>query len=172
MDISQIKGEKINTVTGIKYGEDTAPKKIVEFINLRCPYCKKYWNDHLEATKRYVAEGKAQLIIKLFDKEKESLQRGNIMHHHITLDNADLAWEEIQKVFDTQEEWGNLSLPEVAEYATQNLGLILQENPQYVEEVIHEANVANVVFVPTVFIGEHIFDEHISEEEFAKFIEE
>ena len=45
MDISVIKGKLVNDFNGIKIGSDTAPKRLIEFINLRCPYCKQWFEE-------------------------------------------------------------------------------------------------------------------------------
>jgi len=37
--------------------------------------------------------------------------------------------------------------------------------------VIAEANAAHIQFVPTIIIGEHIFDESVTEEELRGYIE-
>ena len=75
MDISVIKAEKTTTANSIMYGEDQAPKKMIEFINLACPYCRQWFNDSFDLLEEAVEAGKIQRVIKLFDKEKESLQR-------------------------------------------------------------------------------------------------
>ena len=45
-------------------------------------------------------------------------------------------------------------------------------NKEEAKAIIDEAKEANVTLVPTVVIGEHIFDESISEEELVSYIEE
>ena len=82
MDISIIKAKETNTTTGIKIGDENA-KPIIEFMNLRCPYCRKWFEESLPILTEAVAAGKVQRVIKLFDKEKESLQRGNVMHRFV-----------------------------------------------------------------------------------------
>ena len=83
MDISVIDATKVNTETGLHIGESNAPVKMIEFINVRCPYCRKWFEESEELLAQSVKSGKVERIIKLFDKEKESLQRGNVMHHYI-----------------------------------------------------------------------------------------
>ena len=78
MDISVIDATKVNTETGLHIGESNAPVKMIEFINVRCPYCRKWFEESEELLAQFVKSGKVERIIKLFDKEKESLQRGNV----------------------------------------------------------------------------------------------
>ncbi|MEI5993074.1 DsbA family protein [Candidatus Enterococcus mansonii] len=171
MDISIIDATKVTTKNGLMIGEDSAPVKIVEFMNVRCPYCKKWFEESFDLLNKYVEEGKVQRIIKLFDKEKESLQRGNVMHHHINYDLPKKALLDIKQMYATQDQWGHLSLEDVAVFAEDNLQLAKKEDPAIVEAVIAEATAANIKFVPTIVIGDHIFDESVTTEELIRYIE-
>ena len=48
MDISVIDATKVNTETGLHIGESNAPVKMIEFINVRCPYCRKWFEESEE----------------------------------------------------------------------------------------------------------------------------
>lgn len=170
MDISVIDGTKVTTKNGLIIGSDSAPVKIVEFMNIRCPYCKQWFEESKETLEQAVADGKVQRIIKLLDKDKESLQRGNVMHHHIDYDYPEKALTAIEEIYKTQDLWGNLSLEEVATFAETNLSLVENTQTELVNSIIDEANQANIKFVPTVVIGEHIFDESISKEELISYL--
>ncbi|WP_041556083.1 thioredoxin domain-containing protein [Carnobacterium sp. 17-4] len=172
MDISNIKADKVNTAYGIKIGSDDAPVKVIEFINLKCPYCKMWYEDSKDVLTEYVFAGKVQRIIKHFDKEKPSLKKGNIVHRYLDYSNPEKALEDIDFFFAHQDEWGNLeSFDDIAAYVVEKRKLTLQSNELAAQEIIQEANQANVVFVPTVFIGEEIFDEHITQQELKNLIE-
>lgn len=163
MDISIIDHQKVNFSTGIKLGNSTAPHQMAEFINLRCPYCKAWFekNDHL--LQKAVGEGKLYRVIKLFDKEKESLQRGNVMHRYVSKTDSALALEQIREIFATQEEWQDQSIEEVAWYAEEKLSLTEEPDVATTANIIEEAATANIQFVPTIVLDQHIFDESISE---------
>lgn len=169
MDISIIDASKTNTEFGIHYGAEDAPKKVIEFVNLACPYSRQWFEESYELLEQAVAQGKAQRVFKLFDKEKESLQRGNVMHRYVTKNDGAQAIKDIKKIYQTQPDWKGLSLAEVAEYAEKILGLKKQEQTE-AEEIIEEAAAANIRFVPTVIIGESIFDESISYEELHSLV--
>lgn len=171
MDISVIDARKVTTENGLIIGKDTAPVKIVEFMNVRCPYCKQWFEESFVLLNEYVKEGKAQRIIKLFDKEKESLQRGNVMHHYIDYDLPEKGLLNLKQMYDTQDQWGKLSLEEVAAFAESNLQLTEKKNPLIIDSVIAEAAAANIKFVPTVIFGEHIFDESVTKEELISYLE-
>ncbi|MGM0239788.1 thioredoxin domain-containing protein [Enterococcus sp. AZ103] len=168
MDISVIKGELVNDFNGIKIGSDQAPKRIVEFMNLRCPYCKKWFDESRELLDVAVKEGKVQRIIKLLDKDKESLQRGNVMHEYIK--NAPVALEQISQAYATQNTWGELSLEGVAAFAENTLKLEQQPNEGTQREIRNEAEQANIKFVPTILVEDKIFDESVSEAELRDYL--
>ncbi|MFD2304940.1 DsbA family protein [Enterococcus termitis] len=171
MDISVIDGTKVTAANGLMIGSDSAPIKMVEFMNVRCPYCKKWFEESFDLLDSYVKEGKVQRVIKLFDKEKESLQRGNVMHHYIDYDLPEKGLLSIKQMYDTQDQWGNLSLADVAIFAQDNLQLAEKKQPAIIDSVINEANAANIKFVPTIVIGDHIFDESVTKEELISYIE-
>ncbi|MGG5315973.1 thioredoxin domain-containing protein [Enterococcus sp. AZ072] len=169
MDISVIKPEFVNDWNGIKIGSDHAPKRIIEFMNLRCPFCKQWFEESQEMLAQAVTDEKVQRIIKLLDKDKESLQRGNIMHEYISNDPA-VTLQQIQQVYLSQDDWKELSLEQVADYAEKILHLKQQPNQSLQQEIRNEAEQANIKFVPTVLVDEHIFDESVTREQLREYL--
>lgn len=169
MDISMIKASEVTGETGIFIGK-AASKQTFEFMNVRCPYCKKWFEDSEEILGEAVAQGKLQRVIKLFDKEKESLQRGNVMHRYVNKTDGEQTLKDLARIYETQEQWGSLSLDEVAIFAEVTLGLTEQIDREATEKIIAEANAAHIQFVPTVIIDDHIFDENIDLETLASYL--
>lgn len=164
MDISVIKAEQTNAKNGLVIGNGKHIMK--EFMNLRCPYCRQWFNE----SKELLANTDVTRVIKLFDKEKPSLQRGNVMHRFVDTTTEATILASIQKIFDTQDEWGNLELGEVAAYAKEQLGLKENNHLDTAQAIVEEANAANIKFVPTLIVEDHIFDESISKEELAALL--
>ncbi|MGC6770159.1 DsbA family protein [Enterococcus sp. LJL128] len=171
MDISQIDASKVTEENGLIIGRDSAPVKMIEFMNVRCPYCRQWFNEYDDMLTTYVNNGKLQRIIKLFDKEKESLQRGNMMHRFINYDLPLKGLTDLRQIYATQDKWGDMSLTHVAEFAQNNLGLQEMDNRAVSQAVIDEAVAANIQFVPTIIIDQHIFDESVTKEELIAYIE-
>lgn len=170
MGMTDVDVSKLNTTTGIKVGDSDAPVKIIEFINIRCPYCRQWFDEKNDLLQEYVNAGKIERIIKLFDKEKPALAKGNIMHHHVPTDAS--AMSAIKAIYDTQDIWGDLEdHTEIAEYAVNTLGLSLQDNDEMSQAILEEAIDANVFFIPTVIIGDQVFDQKISNEELIALLE-
>lgn len=164
MDTSKIKVTEINDQTGLQVGDSQAPKKIVEFVNLSCPYCKKWFDLSDSLLEEAVLQGKVQRVIKLFDKEKASLQPGNIMHQYVDFQDPQTGYQALKKMIASQNDWRYLSLEEVAAYAENTLGLSKKDNQAVLAEIVVEAQAAEIQFVPTNIIGTEIFDENISHE--------
>ncbi|MGM0124060.1 hypothetical protein IGI37_001434 [Enterococcus sp. AZ194] len=170
MDISVINANRTNSLVGLKLGSEEAPKKMIEFLNVRCPYCRQWFEESYDILFEAVSEGQVQRIIKLLDKEKESLQRGNVMQHYITQTDGVKALQELKKIFETQDDWGHLSLEKVATFAKETLHLTEQFNQEVTQSIIEEAETANIKFVPTIIVDDHIFDESISLDELKERI--
>ena len=169
MDISIIKAESVTAETGIFIGEQ-APKQTVEFMNVRCPYCKKWFEDSADILAEAVASGKLQRVIKLFDKEKQSLLSGNVMHRYISKTDGQQALLDLTKIYATQTSWAQLPLEDVATYAEETLHLTLQDDLDATNKIIAEANQANIQFVPTILLDSHIFDENIPLETLSSYL--
>ncbi|AQP53346.1 hypothetical protein CBF34_04825 [Vagococcus penaei] len=171
MSMTEVDTKKIDNSLGLVFGDENAPITIVEYINLRCPFCKQWWDERSQLIDQYVANGKVKQVIKLFDKDKESLQSGNVMHHHVPNDNT--AKAAITKIYATQSEWGSLdSLDEVANYAVDKLGFT--HNPATEElskKIALEAKENGVFFIPTMIVGDQVFDQKISEAELTALLE-
>lgn len=170
MDISVIKPEHTNTTNGIHIGAKEAPV-MIEFVNLRCPYCKKWFLDSENVLTQAVQDQKMARLIKLTNRQKESLQRGNVMHRYVDTTDAKQALHDMRVIFDTQDQWGNLSLEEVATFAEQTLGLNVHDHDDYAQAITDESEAANIKFVPTILFKEEIFDEGISLDDLTALID-
>ena len=78
----------------------------------------------------------------------------------------------IKAIYDTQDIWGDLEdHTEIAMYAQNTLGLSLQEDETMYEAIIEETQEANVFFIPTVIIGNEIFDQKITNDELKALLD-
>lgn len=172
MDTSQMKAEFLKTTTGIKVGDSQAPVQLVELINVRCPFCRQWFEETNELLMAYVADGKLCRTIKLFDKEKPGLKPGNVMHRYISKQDGLLAMTQLNSIYATQDEWGNLAnLTDIAKFAEEKLSLSEDYQPEMTEKIISEATRANIPFIPTMIINDVIFDQKISLTDLKTLIE-
>lgn len=162
MDISVIKSENVTTTGGITIGQPDAPLTSIEFINAACPYCRKWFLKSEETMTEAVKAGQLKRIIKPFDKDKEDLQLGNLAHTYLPFDQPEIVLQTLSFLFTHQKTWRNdLTPDEFKKYIDQNLKLTPQDNAENLTAIIAEANRANIKFVPTIILGDHIFDESI-----------
>ncbi|SFC35005.1 Protein-disulfide isomerase [Alkalibacterium subtropicum] len=170
MDTSAIKTEEVTTKGGLLIGNDKAPVKIVEFINLRCPYSRQWWEESLPILDSYVKENKVQRIIKHFDKDSPGLRKGNVLHRFLDHSDPAKAKEDITFYFAHLDEWGSLSEDDIADYAKEKRHAVEQNNKEHTENIIEETKKAHITSVPTIVIHDTVFDESISEEDLDKRI--
>ena len=171
MDTSKMNATYLKHTTGITIGEDTATIKLIELINVRCPFCKKWHDDNNDLLMELVLQGKLQRCIKLFDKDKPGLDKGNIMHRYISKSNGKLAAEQLTRIYDTQDIWGNFdTFNDISAYAKNELKLEEDYSERFSSTIQEEAASANIPFVPTMIIDTHIFDQSISRNELLKLL--
>lgn len=170
MDTSTIQTQYISHEYGIIIGH--ADQNIsVEYLNVRCPFCKAWFENTLFIWKQAIQQGQITRIIKLLDHPKNALRSGNVMHHFVPFDDPQAALEALTKIFETQNTWGRLHISEVANYAKNELHLTMQDHILDSKKIKEEAELANIKLVPTVVINQtHIFDESITNDELMQLI--
>jgi len=65
-----------------------------------------------------------------------------------------------------------LEQEKIPNWLMKNLSLVKIDNEETSQNVIDEAQAANIELVPTVFIEDNIFDENISKEELEQLVQE
>ncbi|MFC6170018.1 thioredoxin domain-containing protein [Loigolactobacillus jiayinensis] len=169
MDTTKIDPAKISQ-QGLVVGASDAPITVTEFINLRCPYSKEWFEKATPILEPAIAAGRVKRVFKLFDKQKDKLKNGNFVQHFLPYDQPEQAYAAVRFLFAQQDIWGDFSEAELTTYMAEKLKLTRQPNHTMINMVLNEAKAANVQFVPTIIIGEQIFDEHITPTELAKLI--
>lgn len=161
---------KISYDDGIKVGADTAPLKIVEYINLRCPDSKNYEENIAPFLDKYIENGQIQRILKHFDKAKYGLETGNVLNQYLNYETSEETYSLIEKLFKEQDEWGNERLADIPHIA-KKYGLSLQSsNKDRTKRVLEEVKAVNVESIPTIFVGEEAFVETVNFEEFKQAV--
>ena len=171
MDISVIKPEQVTTENGILVGNADAPITTIEFLNLACPYCRKWFYRSDELLSAAVQSGQVRRIIKPLNKDKADLQLGNLAHTYLPFDQPDVALAAIRFLYTHQKTWRpDLTPAEFDKYLQQNLKLTPQDNQTVLTAIETEAAAAKIQFVPTIIIGNHIFDEAIELDALAQML--
>jgi len=163
--------DEITYGDSIKLGADDAPVKVVEYINLRCPYSKEYEETIASSLNEYIEAGQVQRILKHFDKEKEALETGNVLHQYIDYETPATSYNVIKEIFAKQDEWKDKRLAQIPHLARE-LGLSLQAaNEERSKRVLQEVKAVNVELVPTIFVEGEAFVGTADLEEFKAAIE-
>ncbi|WP_076647147.1 DsbA family protein [Latilactobacillus sakei] len=172
MDISVIKSDQVTTEGGIVIGHPEAPVTLVEFLNLACPYCRKWFLKSEEQLTKAVEAGQVRRIIKPYNKDKDDLLIGNLAHTYLPFDQPAVALNAIHFLYTHQKTWRpDLSDSEFDKYMQANLKLSPLDNTVQLAAIVDEAQAANIKFVPTIIAGEHIFDESITPEELDRILQ-
>ncbi len=162
----------INDDNSIKIGLDTAPIKVVEYINLRCPDSKSYEEKMTPYLNTFIQDGQVQRIIKHFDKKSYGLESGNLLNQYINYETPNESYTVIQKLFQEQDEWGFERLAQIPHIA-QDYGLTLQTaNSEISKAILKEVEAVSVEMIPTVFVNETAFVERFAFEDFKKEIDQ
>lgn len=169
--------EKTNEQIGIQLGSLEATVVVEEYVNLSCPYCKKWFEDSKDTYKELIENGTVRRVLKPFNKEKFGLHYANVMHDYLPKNgNYDETVAVMEKIYATQNQWGprdhEASLESVTAFAEETLGLTKAEDEAMTEAILKETTEAGIRFIPTMIIGDHVFDQKISQEEFRQLIEE
>ena len=69
MGMTDVNVEKLSTEVGIKIGDADAPIKVIEFINIRCPYCKQWFDEKNDLLQEYVNAVKLNVLLNFSIKK-------------------------------------------------------------------------------------------------------
>lgn len=140
----------------LKIGSPVAPLKIEAFINVACPGSAKIYDLAKEVFPSFLTNGQIEVIVKLYDKPREELLHGALIHW--TLDNANPteALDVIGKLLETQPEWRDLSDKELKRLLVDQYNLQEEERLENVDvslAITAEAIEREVKIVPTLFFN-------------------
>lgn len=158
------------TTQGLVVGQPTAPNTITEFVNLRCPFCRAWFEKATPVLDPLVEAGKLKRIFKFWDKPKEKLRIGNVAQHYLPYQKPEQAYRAVKFLFAHQADWQDFTPAQLADYINQQLQLTEQPDTAMIQQVKTEVNAAQIETVPTVILGHHIFDEHISVAELKQLL--
>lgn len=140
----------------LKFGSPEAPLKIEAFINVACPGTKRIYHLAKEVFPAYLENNQIEVIVKLYDKPREELIHGALIHW--TLDNSNPAQslDVIGKLLETQPEWHDLSDKEIKRLLVDKYNLQEEERLENVDvslAITAEAIEREVKIVPTLFFN-------------------
>ncbi|MDN6291218.1 MAG: DsbA family protein, partial [Tetragenococcus koreensis] len=136
-----------------------------------CPDSRDYELNVAPVLDSYIKEGKVQRIIKHFDKKSLELEKGSLMNQYLNYEEDEKTSQMIHQLFQEQNAWARNRISQIPHLAN-DYGLKLEDtNQKRALQVMEEIEAVGVDRIPTVFVGDHAFVEHIGLEEFKKEIE-
>lgn len=161
----------------LKYGSDEAPLKLEAYLNLSCPGSAIFHKAQKEVLGEYIESGKVQLFYKLYDKPREELLHGTLIHLGLHYDRLEETLQIIDRLFENQSEWLSLNDSEIKNLLVTKYALEEEEvaaNTDISLAFTLEAIERNVKVVPSLFINskqKHFVFKDISTE-LRDFVEE
>ncbi|MFC7685012.1 thioredoxin domain-containing protein [Ureibacillus sp. GCM10028918] len=140
----------------LKFGSPDAPLKIEAFINLACPGTARIYKLAKEVLPPYLENNQVEVIVKLYDKPREELLHGPLIHWKLDNSNPEEALYVIGQLLETQAEWHDLSNKELKRLLVDKYNLQEEERLENVEislAITAEAIEREITIVPTIFFN-------------------
>lgn len=160
MDATNIDFSTVSDDLGFRYGKADAPVKLYAYLNVECPFSRKFEQQNKAIIQEFVEAGKVQYIVKPINRPTGHLRKGNVMHSYLTYDDPENAFKQLKEMFATRQEWTELDEAGVAAYAESQLGYTKQDHDDTQEAIKAEAVEVGAKTVPTAYVFDQAFDEH------------
>lgn len=140
----------------LKFGSADAPLKLEAFINVACRGTATIYRLAKEVLPPYIENGQIEVIVKLYDKPREELLHGALIHWTLDNEKPKEALNVIGKLLETQAEWHELSDKELKRLLVDTYNLQEEERLENVDvslAITAEAIEREVKIVPTLFFN-------------------
>jgi len=146
----------------LKIGSNDAPVKLEAFINVACKGSASIYRLAKQVLPEYIESGKLQIIIKLYDKPREELIHGALVHWSLDHSNPEQAIHIVTDLLEKHPSWMDLSDKELKQQIVSDYGLSPEERLENVDvslSITKEAIEREITIVPTLFFnGEKLLD--------------
>ncbi|WP_085990995.1 thioredoxin domain-containing protein [Oceanobacillus senegalensis] len=143
----------------LKIGKDDAPVKLEAFMNVACKGSASIYRLAKQVLPEYIESGKLQVIIKLYDKPREELILGSLVHWSLDYSNPEQAIHAVTDLLDKHPSWMELSNKELKQQIVRDYGLSPEERLENVDvslAITKEAIEREITKVPTLFFNGEI----------------
>ncbi|MFC4402985.1 thioredoxin domain-containing protein [Gracilibacillus xinjiangensis] len=140
----------------LKIGKNDAPVKLEAFINVACKGTANIYHLGKQALPEYIESGKLQIIIKLYDKPREELLLGSLVHWSLDHSNPEQTLHVITDLLEKHPSWMELSDKELKQQIVKDYGLSPEERLENVDislAITKEAIERDISKVPTLFFN-------------------
>lgn len=140
----------------LRIGSDDAPVKLEAFMNVACKGSASIYRLAKQVLPEYIENGKLQVIIKLYDKPREELIHGALVHWSLDNENPEQAIHVVTDLLEKHPSWMELSDKELKQQIVNDYGLSPEERLENVDvslAITKEAIERDVKIVPTLFFN-------------------
>ena len=156
-------------ISGLEYGDEDAPVKIVIYSSFECDDCVNAHNKFYETINKYIKSGDVKFVEKQVDIKR--FEYDDIIYKHLN-SNQRSDFSKLSEIYKEYDKW---SLLESKEDIISYLNLTKDENKESQKELDNirsEVDEMELKEVPYILINGEQISHKISEEEFKNKIEE
>lgn len=140
---------------GVDLGTATAPRRILAFLNIACPDCKKWFERNLDYMKRAANHQDIYVQLLFWNKPNLDLTNGNVAQHYFNV-NEDSNLTLVQELFGAQDALKALGdEAEVVAFLKNRFGLQRQFDQYALDQINVLANDV-VASVPTIVTANQV----------------
>lgn len=158
-------------------GQTEAPVTFEIFYNMACPGSAIFYKEAKKLLPPLIEEGKVKVILYFYDKPREELLLGTLVHLGFEYNHPEKTLRIIDDLFETQESWLHLTHHELKNLLVSKYDLQqeeIEENTNISLQVTSEAIKRQITSVPTLFINgeKSIFEGRRIYKELPQYVEQ
>lgn len=159
---------KENNESGLVYGVNDAPIKIINYTSFQCSACKDLHNKLHEVLKKYIENGSVKFVEKPIDIKR--FKYDEIIYEHMD-DSEKLDFDKLLDIYNSQDKLNTIeSEEEIIELLNLDEEINL-ENRDNLKKIMNEKEKIALKEVPTMFINGEKISNDITVEEFENKIQ-
>lgn len=166
IDTNQISMEDTVTV-----GDKNAPVTIYEYINLRCPDSRRYLMERAPLLDDLVAKGQVKRVLKHRDVYRGKLYAGTLLNRYLPYGDDKKIYALIHHFTKHLDNWSEIKTEEGIQALAESKGLTEQPDAdERHERMLAETNQLHIRKIPTVIVGDSVFEEEVPVEAFKQVV--
>ena len=157
---------------GVDIGKKTAPKRMIVFANIACPFCRRWILACNETLKKQTKAGRLYVQFLFWNRANLKLINGNIAHHYLKI-NDNQTFTTILNMYQKQSDLRAQPDESAVIKHLSNKYHLKRQNVQYPLDLIRKiAMEANLKSVPTIIIDNKAFgSDSLSNEKLKQILE-
>lgn len=163
--------QQISMKDTIVVGDPKAPVTIYEYINLRCPDSRNYEIERTPLLKDWIEAGQVKRVLKHCDFDRGVLRLGGVLNRYLPYGDDAKAYAWVHHFAKHFEEWRPFETADAIQTLAEAQGLSEQAGAdERHARVLAEAEQLGITKIPTVIVGDTVFEEEVDEAALKKAI--